>query len=89
MPQAADQTLIELGWMAEPLHQQLGVPRKDLEDLQKDHDAIVRLRARGYLNDGALRRTYRELRKNIPGAIRQAEELRQAARAARGKTRAR
>ena len=67
---------INLGWAADPLHKQMGVPKADLEHLQKDADAILRLRIRGYLNDKTLSRSYHRVIAGIPKAIEQARQKR-------------
>ena len=58
-------THVTLGWDAPPLHEQLNLPREDLAQVQADADAIVRLRLRGYLGDGTLKRMHRRLLKWI------------------------
>lgn len=86
-PGRKTQTTVELGWAADPLHKQLGVPRKDLEHLQSDATAITRLRIRGYLTDSALDRAYARVLKQIPEAIEEGRRKRRERRAEAAKRR--
>ena len=81
-PRAEGRT-VELGWLAKPLHIQLGTPRNDLKQLQKDADAICRLKVRGYINERTRDSAYQRVLKEIPTAIETGRRQRREARAKR------
>ena len=62
--------------MAPPLHRQLGVPRSYVRNVERDYDAILRLRLRGYLSDAARDKAYKRLLQEIPKAVQAAVEER-------------
>lgn len=56
---------IVFGAMAPPLHEQLGIQARRCGILQKDADAIVRLKIRGLIGDATARNAERRLMRDI------------------------